>query len=368
MSDQPLIVTPEVRQVATVDYPLRLRSGIHLDDVRLEVETWGRPNADRSNAILVCHSFCADAHAAGADISARTGHRPWRLGRRGWWDDLIGPGKALDTDRFWVIATGALGSNAGSTGPATVNRHVGLPWGHGFPTVHPVDMVAAQRRLTEQLGIERWRLVVGGSLGGVQALTWALEHGEIVDDVVAIAASARLSPAGRTHFQNWHDRLHAAVHGQGDRTTVLRAALEDAREFSGGPSLSLPKPDFKREWPEKRFSAATYLTLARALLDFDIAADWGGGDLARAVERIRTRVHLLGYRDDGVFSATSQARLAAAIRAAGGSAHASVLPAHGGHDSFLTQPRSLEPWFNELLAEQPTTFAHLKTPAWRASA
>lgn len=343
-------VRPELRTVATTDYPLRLRSGVHLDEVVLEVESWGRPNADRSNAILVCHSFSHDAHAAGVDITATGFHRPWRKGRPGWWDALIGPGRALDTDKYWVIASAVLGGAGGSTGPASLNPHVRQPWGAGFPRVHVTDMVAAQKRLMAQLGLTRWRLVVGGSLGGIQALAWALESGAQVDDVVAIAAGKCLSPRGRAHFQHWSERLVSAAHGDGDPAEVLRAAFADSRHFSGGPILPVSEADLVDEWPSARFSPAAYLTLARALLDFDVAQDWGAGSLSRAAEHVGTRLHLLGYRGDGVFSPTGQERLATAVRSAGGWARSVVVPSRGGHDSFLTQPQGLEPWLREILA------------------
>lgn len=359
-----LISSPVSYAVATRDRPLRLRSGIHLSEVNLEVETWGKPNADRSNAILLCHSFSADAHAAGFDVSARSGHRPWRLGRRGWWDDLIGSGKPLDTERYWIVSSGAIGAAVGSTGPASRNPFTGVPWGADFPTLHATDLVAAQLRLADQLGVARWRLVVGGSLGGVQALTWALDHGQRVEDVVAIAASARLSPMGRGHFEYWRQRLAGA--SSGERLAQLHEALEDSVDFSGGPRLLVPRPDFKRQWPEGRLSPHSYLLLAKLLLDFDIATDWGDGNLAKAAARFSSRVHLLGYQGDRVFSATSQAKLATAIRTAGGWARARVLPSVGGHDSFLTQPETVASSLQDLLGTGGA--ARVGLPGWRASA
>jgi homoserine O-acetyltransferase len=345
MPAQPPSVRPEVRVVATTADPLPLRSGVALAPVALELETWGRPNADRSNAVLVCHSFSTDAHAAGIDETASAQHRPWRIGRPGWWDALIGPGKALDTDRWWVVCSGVLGGSAGSTGPLAIEPATGRPWGSRFPVIHVSDMVAAQRRLMDALGIPRWRLVVGGSLGGAQALAWSLDGGERVARVFAIAASAGLAPGGRRHFQRWSQHVSGDLAGGNSGLTGLHHAISGAALFSGGQvsQLSSDARNLAQTWPATRLHPVAYLTQARALLDFDLARDWGGGSFEAAARRIRAEVLLAGFHGDGVFSATSQGRLSVCLNRAGVRARAIVLPSQDGHDTFLTQPQIIAP-------------------------
>jgi homoserine O-acetyltransferase len=342
-------VHPEIRTVATPSDPLRLRGGGLLNTAALEVETWGRPNADRSNAVLICHSFSCDAHAAGRDGSASATHRPWRQGVPGWWDKLVGPGKAIDTDRWWVVCSGVLGGSAGSTGPQSIDPATGQPWGRSFPTIHIGDMVAAQRRLMVSLGIPRWHLVVGGSLGGAQALAWAVDGGHLAQRVVAIAASSSLSPGGRIHFRRWSERITAELNAGKDGLNALHRALADASDFSGGPGTRRTATGLAETWPVSRLHPASYILQAKALLDFDLARDWGGGSLDQAVQRIESQLLLLGYRDDGVFSSTSQARLAAAMRRHGGLAKATIVPSEDGHDSFLIRPWILGPWLRAAL-------------------
>lgn len=364
MSASQPAVQPEIRSVADAAEPLPLRSGQRIAPVALEIETWGRPDRDRGNAVLVCHSFSTDAHAAGLDASASAQHRPWRIGRPGWWDALIGPGKAIDTRRWWVVCSGVLGGSAGSTGPASINPATGRRWDRSFPVVQIADLVAAQRRLMDELAIPRWRLVVGGSLGGLQALAWALDGGERVERALAIAASASLAPGGRRHFVHWSRRIAASLDAGGDGAAELRSALSDGALFSGGPASGRP-PDH-RAWPGERLHPVAYLRMARALLDFDMARDWGGGSLDAAARRVRAGVLLAGFHGDGVFSATSQVRLAASFRRAGAPARATIVPARDGHDSFLTQPQLLAPLLRSAL--EADDWLKLPRPALRGRA
>jgi homoserine O-acetyltransferase len=346
--------------VATGQRPLRLRNGSHLTPVALEVATWGKPNRARDNAVLVCHSFSADAHAAGHDGSTSATWRSWRQGRVGWWDDLIGPGKAIDTDRWWVICSNVIGGSGGSTGPDSIDVATGLPWHDRFPRLHITDIVAAQQRLMEQLDIPRWRLVTGGSLGGIQALTWAIAGGNRVERVVAIAAAASLAPMGRTHFRSGAERIAAALATGADGLRALHETLAGAQVFSGGPVSTQTASHHQTTadelttiaaaWPAERFSPRTYLALSQALLDYDLAHDWGDGDLDAAVRPIRADVTLLGYPGDRVFTPTAQTRLAAAIRRTGGHARAVALAGSHGHDSFLLEQQTLIPWLRRALA------------------
>ncbi|MGH8741711.1 MAG: homoserine O-acetyltransferase MetX, partial [Burkholderiales bacterium] len=182
----PSSVGTVVAQKAHFDAPIKLRSGAELPAYDLAYETYGELNAARSNAVLVCHALNASHHVAGFYQS-----EPENLG---WWDNLVGPGKPLDTNRFFVVGSNYLGSCFGSTGPASVNPSSGKPWGADFPVVTVEDWVETQARLADRLGIERFAAVIGGSLGAMQALQWTLSHPQRVGHALVIAAAARLSP------------------------------------------------------------------------------------------------------------------------------------------------------------------------------
>lgn len=346
--------------VADPTRPLRLRGGGVLPQVELEYHTWGTPTPERDNAILVCHSFSSDSFATGTDASATATSRAWRIGRTGWWDALIGPGKAIDTDRWWVVCSNVLGGSGGSTGPASIDPATRRPWGSSFPALHVADMVEAQRRLMDGLGIPRWRLVVGGSMGGVQALAWAVMGGERVERAIAIAAAAALAPAGRQHFRAGQDLVRLDLERGGAGQSGLLAALATAQVFSGGPATTGDPARLAAEWPRERFDPHSFLVLSQALLEYDLARDWGGGDLTRALAAIRAEVTLLGYRGDRVFAPTAQDRLAAGIRRAGGRARSELVAGGHGHDSFLAEPDNLAPWLRDALTvhHQPAFVAN----------
>src|SRR5882672_12705667 len=176
------IVTPQTLHFTE---PLRMQNGSLLGDYDLVVETYGTLNAARSNAVLVCHALNASHHVAGvyADDPKNVG----------WWDNLIGPGKPVDTNRFFVIGVNNLGGCHGSTGPSSINPATGRPWGADFPVVTVDDWVQAQARLATRLGIERFAAVMGGSLGAMQALQWAISQPERVRHSIVIAAAPKLS-------------------------------------------------------------------------------------------------------------------------------------------------------------------------------
>jgi homoserine O-acetyltransferase len=176
------IVTP---QRATFAEPLELQSGASLAGFDLVYETYGSLDAERSNAILVCHALNASHHVAGIYEGESE--------NEGWWDNMVGPGKPIDTDRFLVIGVNNLGSCFGSTGPASINPATGKPWGSDFPIVTVEDWVDAQARLADRLGIERFAAVMGGSLGGMQALAWAIRYPQRIARALVIAAAPNLS-------------------------------------------------------------------------------------------------------------------------------------------------------------------------------
>ncbi len=168
-----------------MDSPLKLESGATLDHVEIAYETCGTLNADRSNAILLCHALSGDAHVAG--ISGETG-------KAGWWESLVGPGKPFDTDRYFIICSNVIGGCRGTTGPMTVNPATGEPWGFTFPEVTIRDMAEAQVRLVRHLGIEKLRCLAGGSMGGMQVLQWVHAHPDMVDTAIIMATTLRHTP------------------------------------------------------------------------------------------------------------------------------------------------------------------------------
>lgn len=322
--------------VASPENPLQVQGG-RLDDVELELHCWGNPDPTRSNAILVCHSFSTDAFAAGSDPDASPVHRPWRQGARGWWDPLIGPGKPLDTDRYWVVCSNVLGGSGGSTGPATIAPD-GKPWGERFPFVSIQDMVRAQERLARILGVERWRLVTGGSLGGLQTLAWGHLFPEKVERAVAVAVSARPSLSGIGHFAAGCAYIRREVESGGDGHLGLLAGFGTGRRYSGPAESRESDRQWAEQWPMERYHPWTYVRLAEAVMTFDLAADAGGGDPLAGARAIGCPVDLVSFRDDQLFPPDGADRLADAIRKAGGSARHLNLAGSAGHDSFLDDP------------------------------
>lgn len=335
-------------RIATPEHPLVLAGGDRLDHVDLEVQAWGTPLPDRSNAILLCHSFSADTFAAGSDPTATESNRPWRVDGKGWWDALVGPGKPLDTNRYWVVCSNVLGGSGGSTGPATASPD-GKIWGRRFPFLSLVDLVEAQVRLSDSLGVERWKMVVGGSLGGLQALVWAVRHSHRVGRAVPLAVASRPSLSGIGHFAAGCVYIRRELESGGDGYEGLLASFGTGRRYSGPDDLRLGS-DLRKEWPLERYHPWTYVRLAEALMVFDLAAEGGNGDLVQAVTAIRCPLDLVSFQGDLLFPPADTDILADAVRRAGGEARHHSLPGPSGHDTFLDQPETLAPLLAELLA------------------
>lgn len=336
--------------------PLRLRGGGRLDHVEVAFETYGALSPGRDNAVLVCHALTGDAHAAGLHLGQK---------RRGWWDNLIGPGKALDTDRFFVISPNLLGGCAGTTGPSSTDPTTGAAYGLDFPLLHVADLVAVHRRLLAHLGIDRLHAGVGGSLGGMQVLQWAIDAPEQVDRAVLVAATSRLtteniafSTVAREAIMNDPD-FHGGRYGEHD--TIPRRGLKVARMMAHityvspgsldakfGHSRSTTgaqmqmTPDFAVEDYLQhrgdsfldRFDALSYLYLSRLLDYFDPFADpVSVPRLARA----DTRFLLLSFDSDWRFSTTHSQEIHRQLLAAGVSSECEELSSPWGHDSFLLE-------------------------------
>jgi homoserine O-acetyltransferase len=374
--------------------PLRLDCGRELYPVRIAYETYGTLAPTRDNVILVCHALSGDAHAAGYSLAAaaagtRDGFaaedRDAGRGRSlGWWDGMIGPGKAFDTERFFVVSTNLLGGCRGTTGPSSTNPSTGRPYGADFPVITVADMVRAQRAFLAELGIERLAAVAGGSLGGMQALAWAVLYGDDVDAIVPIASTHALRPQGIawnaiarnaiTADPDWqsghyYDTGRTPARGMGVARMVghitYLSALALGQKFgrrlqhSDDIRYLLEEPEFAVESYlrhqadsfVKRFDANTYLYMSRALSYFDLAREYGAGSLVDAVRNVRARTLLISFSSDWLYPPGDAEQLAAALRVAGKPVELHVIDAPYGHDCFLLEEARQTPIIRRFLAD-----------------
>ena len=337
--------------------PLRLASGKELAPYRIAYKTYGTLNADKSNAILVPHALTGDQYVAS--------HHPV-TGKPGWWETMVGPGKPIDTDRFFVICPNVLGGCMGSTGPASVNPSTGKPWGVDFPVITIGDMVDAQVPLIDHLGIEALFCVIGGSMGGMQVLQWAARYTKRVFAAVPIAAAA------------WHSSQNIAFHEVG------RQAVMADPDWAGGRYLELGKEprnglsvarmaahitylseealqrkfgrslqdldaksfsfnaDFQVESYLRhqgstfvdRFDANSYLYITRAMDYFDLAADYGDV-LANAFRGTRTRFCVVSFTSDWLYPTRESREIVQALNAVAANVSFVEIESDKGHDAFL---------------------------------
>ncbi|MBV6272509.1 homoserine O-acetyltransferase [Alcaligenaceae bacterium CGII-47] len=345
--------------------PLVLSSGQILPSYTLAVETYGSLNAERSNAVLVCHALNASHHVAGIDAS-----QPDSIG---WWDNMVGPGKAVDTDRFFVIGVNNIGSCFGSTGPVTINPETGQPWGASFPLLTVEDWVHAQARLADCFEIAKFAAVMGGSLGGMQALSWAITCPERVGDCIVIASTARLSAQniafnevarraiitdpdfrGGDYYQYGvvptHGLTVARMVGhityQSDEVMAEKFGRTQRSPAPGGNfhynyDVEFEVESYLRYQGEKfsrYFDANTYLLLTRALDYFDPARDHGG-DLARALRDVQARFLLVSFTTDWRFAPEHSRELVRALLKNKCDVSYAEIDAPHGHDAFLLGDR-----------------------------
>jgi homoserine O-acetyltransferase/O-succinyltransferase len=374
--------------------PVRLDCGRELGPVRVAYETYGTLNQQRDNVILVCHALSGDAHAAGiASTPPEEGTRDGfaaeeRDGRAakalGWWDGMIGPGKAFDTDRFFVVSTNLLGGCRGTTGPSALDPATGKPYGTEFPVITVADMVRTEHALLNELGIDRLAAVAGGSLGGMQALEWAILFPDQVGAVVAIASTHALHPQGLAWNAIARDAImrdpawqgghyygtgHAPDAGMGlarmvGHMTYLSAeALDDKfgrrLQFADDIRFTLTEPEFEIEsYLEhqaesfvRRFDANTYLYTSRALTYFDLARQHGGGSLARALEGVSARMLLIAFSSDWLYPPVASRDIEQALLALGKPVECHVIEAPYGHDCFLLEEAQQTPYIRRFLAD-----------------
>ena len=353
-------VTPQSMHFAA---PLALRSGAQLRDYTLVYETYGTLNAERSNAVLVCHALNASHHVAGtyAGPDGAT-----LQGSEGWWDNLVGPDKPLDTERFFVIGINNPGSCFGSTGPMQMNAETGRPYGADFPVVTVEDWVDAQARLLERLGIVQLAAVLGGSLGGMQALGWSLRYPERLRHCVAVATAPNLSAQNIAFnevarraivtdpdFHGGHYYAHQTLPRRGLRVARMIGHItylsDDAMEAKfgrerkhGAAGFSTQDIEFEIEsylrYQGDKFSeyfdANTYLLITRALDYFDPAREFGG-DLAAAFAAATCRYQLVSFTTDWRFAPQRSREIVKALVDQRRDVSYAEIDAPHGHDAFL---------------------------------
>ena len=356
---------PEVEhQGVTFAQGLMLDCGVQLAPVTVAYRSYGRLNAARSNAILVCHALTGDQYVA--DIQPVTS-------KPGWWANLIGPGLPVDTDRFFVICANVLGGCMGSTGPRE-KRADGTPWGTDFPTITIRDMVRAQKLLTDSLGIERLLAVIGGSMGGMQVLEWAATF------PASVFAAAPVACASHHSAQNiaFHEVGRAAIHSDPDYfagrywehgaipaqglsvarmvahiTYLSEAALtrKFGRKLRGANAVTFLEDVFEVQSYlryqgssfVRRFDANSYLTITRAMDYFDLAAEHGS--LAQAFLKTPTRFFVASFSSDWLFPTRESRALVRAMNAAAARVSFVEITSDKGHDAFLLD----EPEFHAAL-------------------
>tara|TARA_R100001244_G_scaffold6593_14_gene8013 strand:+ start:16456 stop:17583 length:1128 start_codon:yes stop_codon:yes gene_type:complete len=339
--------------------PLPLDSGASLAPVEFAYETYGELNADRSNAVLVCHALTGDQYLASTHPLT---------GKPGWWERMVGPGKPIDTDRHFIICANVLGSCLGSSGPATVNPATEKPWAMDFPVITIADMVRAQAMLLDHLGIERLHAVIGGSMGGMQAVSWAALYPERVASAVIIASAARHSAQNIAFHEVGRQAIMAdprwrggayyadddppssglAVARMAAHITYLSEAgltekfgrrLQDRDAKTFGFDADFQVESYLRHQGISfvdRFDANSYLYITRAMDYFDLA-EAHGGVLANAFRGSKTRFCLISFDTDWLYPTSESRAIVHALNAAGAEVSFMELSSPFGHDSFLLE-------------------------------
>ena len=350
---------PRNSQIARfgADRPLKLDAGVELTPFQIAYKTYGALNADRSNAVLICHALTGDQHVASANPVT---------GKSGWWETMVGPGRPIDTERYFVICPNVMGACMGTSGPASTNPKTGKPWGLDFPVITIRDMVRAQAMLLDELKIDSLFSVAGGSMGGMQVLQWAASYPDRVFSALPIACSTRHSAqniafhevgrqavmadpewrGGRYLIEGGNPRRGLAVARMGAHITYLSdAALHRkfGRSFQDrvNPTFSFDA-DFEVESYLRhqgssfveRFDANSYLYLTRAMDYFDLAADYQGV-VANAFRGAPTRFCVISFTSDWLFPTSDSRAIVQALNASGARVSFAEIVTDKGHDAFL---------------------------------
>jgi len=324
-----------------------LDGGMTLSPVDVAYETYGELNAARSNAILILHAFSGDAHAAGADQET---------GNLGWWDNMIGPGKGFDTDKYFVICSNVLGGCRGTSGPSSVNPETGCPYAMSFPPVTIPDMVRLQKMLVDHLGIPRLLAVSGGSMGAMQSLEWAVAYPDSVASAIPIAGTARHSPqqiafneVGRQAIMadpDWNEGNYYGKRPPARGLAVARMVghitymsdesmrekfgrrLRDQNQFEVESYLRYRGNQFV-----DRFDANSYLFITKAMDYYDLTAD--RPSLSSAFENVKARFLVISFTSDWLYPSYQSLEIVRALRGRNCDVAYCELPSNYGHDAFL---------------------------------
>lgn len=349
--------------------PFAFELGGEIPEFTLRYETYGELNADRSNAVLICHALTGDHHVAGK-------HRPEDR-RAGWWDHFIGEGKAVDTRKYFVICSNCLGGCSGSTGPKSVNPATGDPYGIDFPVLTLRDMVRAQKALIDFLGIRKLHAVIGGSMGGMQTLLWAIEYPDAVANIVAMACTARqntqaiaFNAVARTAIvqdPNWLGGYYGELEGTGPRTGLAVARMmahitylsdlsltmktrrEPRVDLPGGRiatseflrKITFPIESYLHHQGDKfldRFDANSYLYITQATDRFNLSEHHS---LDQVFAGVKARALVIGFSTDWLYPPWQNREIVLALQRAGKDARYAEIEAVSGHDSFLLDSRRL---------------------------
>lgn len=353
---------------------LPLDCGRKLYDAELAYETYGTLNAERSNAVLIFHALSGDAHVAGYHNENET--------KPGWWDDMVGPGRPIDTGKYFVICSNVLGGCSGSTGPRSIDPATGKPYNLTFPVITIRDMVRAQKRLIDALGISRLLSVVGGSMGGMQALEWAVTYPDAIQSAIPIATTSQLSPqsiafdwVGREairYDRNWNDGDYRddAAPDHGLATARMLAHItylsDQSMDAKFGRELQEHEKyafDFGRDFAVEsylehqgrrfveRFDACSYFYITRALDYFDMAGEYGG-DLNKAFARAKADFLVISFSSDWLFPTEQSRKIVRALLGNDCNVSFCEIESSYGHDAFLLETDSLGMMISSFLARQ----------------
>ena len=341
---------------------IRLHSGQILAPVSIRYETYGTLSEAKDNAILIEHALSGDAHAAGY-YTENPNEKP------GWWDSMIGPGKPFDTNRYFIVCSNVLGGCSGSTGPGSVNPATGKPYNMSFPVITIEDMVDAQRKLKEHLGIQKWLCVAGGSMGGMQAIQWGIKYPDEMDSIIAIATTARISAqsiafnwVGREAImddQDWNGGNYAEQPEHGLATARMLAHItylsEESMRQKFGRRLQSSEDysyAFKKDFSVEsylehqgsrfveRFDANSYLYITRAIDYFDVAGRHDG-ELKKAFFKVTCPFLVVSFSSDWLFPPAQSKELVRALLANDIDTTYCNIESSYGHDAFLLEEATL---------------------------
>lgn len=358
-----------------IEEKIKLESGIEFGPIDVAYETYGELNDKKDNAILLLHALTGDAHAAG--YHNEEDKKP------GWWDDMVGPGKAFDTDNYFVIASNMLGGCSGTTGPCSINPDTGKPYGLTFPVITIEDTVKIQRKLVESFGVKKL-IVAGGSMGGMQALEWAIEHADLVESTIIIASTSRLTAqgiafnaVGRNAILSDPDFNNGDYYGKekqpekglsiarmvGHITYLCEEAMHNkfGRKFQ---DKEKPNFDFNIDFQVEsylehqgrtfvdRFDANSYLYITKAVDYFDIAHKYGS--LENAFKRTDSKFLVMSFTSDWLFPTAQSKEIVRALVKAGKDVSFCEIESPCGHDAFLLEFETQTKIVKSFLAKKHT--------------